>query len=621
MNLFYLDFETRSHLDLKKVGSENYAKHESTEVISMSYAQNDDPVVHGVGMRTLAWESSWTIVAFNIEFEQAILKYKFGVEHESWIDVMALAAQMSLPLNLKDLAAFFGEAKGDTRMVKKLSKPRRKSKLNPDGDLFWEPEDVPDDFDELYEYNRNDVEVMRRCLKKMMPLTQREQKIWELTRRMNERGVSVDTRALTIVAPLLDGERSALTAKFVASTGCSPRSPVKLAKFFGLPNVKTQTLERALKGNGLTPSVRTLVQNRLILGRASTSKLTALRLRTSSDGFLRGSLVYGGASRTGRWSSRGVQLQNLTRGLGPLTDDAFELLFAGRLSKGLLELVPGMIRGFFVGPFMVGDYAQIEARLLAWLARDQKQMDEWASGADLYRRMAARIYHKPEKEVTDHERFIGKNTVLGCGYGMGGRVRNGKPSKFQTQLADKFGVDISPDLAELAVDTYRQTYSSVVNLWYGLERGFRLALHSKSGRADAMGVVFERTSICGVRYVVVVLPSRRRLYYANPVCRETGELQVFSPRTEYTAKPGPTKLYGGKITENIIQALARDLMADHILEMDEKGFQLVLLVHDEVVSKDDGRLEMFTQIMKTPPKWASGLPLGAETKVVQRYQK
>lgn len=616
MHFCYVDFETRSKLDLRKVGARNYAVHESTEVISIAYALDDAPVVHARWIKK--WPQNRTYVAHNAEFEEAIFK-RFWNFAPPFLDTMALAAQMSLPLSLKELAAFFGYAKGDTRAVAKLSKPRRKSKANPDGELFWERDDVPDDYQELDEYNKTDVEVMRACLKKMLPLTEKERRIWQLTATMNERGVRVDTPALAIAKPLLAIETNALTAKFVASTGCSPRSPVKLAKYFGLPDAKAQTIKRVLT-TAIQPSMRSLLELRQTLGKSSIGKLQALELRTSSDGFLRNSLVYAGASRTLRWSSRGVQLQNLPRGLGIITDDAFTWLHNGKLTK-LLELMPDMIRGFLVGPFIVGDYSQIEARTLAWLAKDERQVKEWADGHDLYRRMAARIYGKPEKDVTDFERFIGKNTVLGCGYGMGGKVRDGRISKFQSQLADKFGVDVSPALAELAVTTYREIYSAVVRLWYELEKAFRVALTSKSGRADAYDVGFERRAIRGVRYLCVLLPNGGSLYYAHPVSLASGELQAFSPRRDNGRGPGPDKLYGGKIVENIVQRLARDIMAEAMLRMDEKGFPLVLTVHDEIATQDDGRVGEFTSLMRQQPEWAPGLPLDVEVFQCARYRK
>lgn len=617
MNYFFLDFETRSKADLRKVGADNYARDPSTEVISIAYAIDDGDVRHIQGKKFSNWPTACVYVAHNIEFEQAILCHQYHQAPSEWLDTMALAAAMSLPLSLKELAEFFGYAKGDTRAVKKLSRPRRPSKDN--ADEFWERDTKPDDYEELDEYNRNDVEVMRLCLKKMSLLTQREKRIWNLTRSMNERGVQVDMPALSIAVPLLASERDVLNAKLSASTGCSPRSPVKLASYFGLPNVKRETVERALSSPRLPPQKRSLLEMRLVLGKSSVGKLEALRQRTSPDGLLRGSLVYGGAQRTGRWSSRGVQLQNLPRGLGILTDDAFEFLKAGQLT-GTPKLMPEMIRGFLLGPFIVGDFSQIEARILAWLAGDEKQTQQWANGHDLYRSMAARIYNKPEGEVTLDERYIGKRIILGCGYGMGGKVRDGKPSKFQTTLASEH-IHVSPQFAELAVTVYRTVYPSVVQLWYGVERLFRQALCSGGRRTHPRGLAFERATVRGVRYLLVTLPSGRRLYYAQPSCDVLGQLTAFAARRDFGRGPGIVKLYGGKLVENIVQAIARDVMADRMLALDEKKFALVLTVHDEVVSKDDGRMDEFKQTMRQTPKWAQGLPLDVEVFQCLRYRK
>jgi DNA polymerase bacteriophage-type len=611
---FYLDFETRSEVELKQVGALNYAAHPSTSVISISYCVDDGAVHRCRGADFKRWPVGVCFVAHNIEFEESILAAKFNFRPTRWLDTMALAAAMSLPLNLEQLAQHFGLAKDMTghRKMLKLARPRRKSKTN--SDLFWEPETAPDDFDAMYDYNQKDVEVMRSCHKRMLSLSTTEKRLNELSRRLNARGVRVDLNGVSIAQSMVASSTTALTAKMSALTGCSPRSSKKLASWLKLPNVQKRTIALALEKKSISPSVRWVLEARTLLGQSSVGKLAALSRRTSSDGRLRSSLVYMGAQRTGRWSSRGVQLQNLKRGLGSLSDDAFGFLLQGKLDNPL-KWIPEMMRGFFLGPFIVGDYAQIEARVLAWMAGDTRQVEQWRTGVDLYKEMAARVYNKPVEKVNDHERFIGKSIILGCGYGMGGAVRDGKQSKFQRSLEEK-NVYVDEAFALRAVTTYRERYPKIKRFWDSIGGAFGSVLSSGGQRSHPSGVTMERCSIHGVRYLAVTLPSGRKLLYANPTYNAKGEIVVYSWRYKR-----PDKLYGGKLVENIVQATARDLMADAMLRMDEQNFPLVLTVHDEIVSEDDGRVELFTRLMKETPSWAKGLPVDVEVFQCARYRK
>ena len=421
MNYFFLDFETRSKADLRKVGAWNYAADPSTKVISIASAVDDSVIYHSKSW-TNRWPTGITYVAHNIEFEQAILRNKFNQEPEAWADTMAMAAQLSLPLSLEKLAEFFGLKKDmeGHRVMLKLSRPRISGK-------FWEREDKPEDFELLDDYNRGDVEVTRACFYKMLPLTQREQKVWQLTREMNERGIQVDVPAVRRARELVLEESTTLRCEFQAMVGCAPQASVKVVQWAYLPNVTAQTVEAALK-RPLEANKRRALELRQLLSKSSLAKLDQLLLRTSSDDRLRGSLVYAGAQRTGRWASRGVQLQNLPRGMGEWSEVAVDAMVAGWKAESWLKLVPQLLRSFLRGPFIVGDFSQIEARILAWLAKEPKLLKDFTTGADPYRRMAASIYNTPKEKVTKDQRFIGKQTVLGCGYQMG-------PSKFVATLS------------------------------------------------------------------------------------------------------------------------------------------------------------------------------------------
>ncbi len=610
---FYLDFETRSKLELRKVGADVYSRHPSTKVTSTSYAFDDDPVIHipGPPDPCLFFGCIW--VAHNHEFEQAIIRNTLGYEKPiEWEDTMALAAAMSLPLSLEKLAAFFGYEKdmAGHRVMLKLSKPRRPSKENKDE--FWERETKPEDFDILDDYNQKDCGVMRQIHKRLLKLSQTEKSIFNLTRKINEHGIAVDVASVLRAAELVRAETKRISAEFESIAGCNPRNPTAVARLLGLPDSRKLTIERELSKTR-DPLRRHLLEMRQLLGRSSVAKLEGLLLRTGPGKKLRGSLVYGGAQRTLRWASRGVQLQNIPRGYGASTDSLFSLLEMQNLDvyDEPLRVIPGMLRGFFGGPFLVGDFAQIEARVTAWLAGQSDLLDAFANNKDPYRKMAAQIYGKPEKAITKDERFVGKTIVLGCGYQMG-------PDRLQSTLTG-YKVDVDWDFCMRCIRIYRATNPRIKNFWWDIQRCWERALDGHPNKHPS-GITFCRAVHFGVRYMVVGLPSGRKLYYAKPERDLSGELRYFGQNI-YTRQWEQVKTYGGKMVENIVQATARDILARAMLRLDSAGFDVVLTVHDEVVAEDDGRLKTFESIMKHPPDWAPGLPVEVEVFSCARYRK
>lgn len=616
--ILFLDFETRSQADLKKVGAHRYAMHPSTEVISVSYCSLDGPVHHSFVHGDLDFGRDDVLVAHNASFEREVLHRVLGRHHERWCDTMALAAQLSLPLSLERLSEFFGLKKdmAGHKAMKKLSRPRPKSRENPHRDKFWEYEEKPDDWDMMAEYNENDVYIMRECYKRMLPLTRQEQRIWELTERMNARGVLIDMPGVLKAQALVERESKLLAAEFELLAGCSPRASKAVADVLGLPDAKADTIKKAVATNG-DPWRARLLELRQLLAKSSVAKLAGFCDRVDDDSRLRGSLVYAGAQRTGRWAGRGVQLQNIPRGAGKATEDLFELLHADALDvvESPLRIIPEMLRGFLLGPYLVGDYAQIEARVTAWLAGDVEMLEEFASGGDPYVLMAAQIYRARRENVTKDQRFVGKQAVLGCGYGMGA-------AKFHATCLKVGNVDIPLPECQRIVEMYRFNRPRVKQLWYDTEAHFRNALE---GHPNSM---YQGVRVGGVPYIRGKLPSGRYLYYARPTMawetdprsgRNHLVLRYWGQNT-YTRKWEAVKTYGGKLVENRVQAISRDIMAHSMLRLDSNDYTVLLTVHDEIVSAD-GDLEKFGKLMQEPPPWASGLPVGVETFRCERYRK
>lgn len=645
--MLYLDFETRSPLDLRKVGVYNYAA--AAEIICTGWAVDDGPVRCEAGFPPevgALFALADQVVAHNAGFEREILRAAGVAAHavrwEKWIDTAALAARMSLPRKLEHLAAalHLGEQKdmAGHRVMMRLSRPKKGFVPDEcDTDVaFWGEDERPADFATLREYCAQDVEVMRACHRRLPALGPQEARLYALTGRMNDAGVAVDLGAIPPALAALTSSSAAGVARFKELTGGPGlRSYARAAKALGLSDMQKPTVRRALRGCPTTPGweksnamLTGPVDDRLHealtlftrLARSSPAKLTALQRRASADGRIRGSLIYAGAERTTRWSSGGVQLHNLPRGMGEKTDQAFEALEVGALDllyDDPVGTVAEMLRGFFYEEpgLLVGDFAQIEARALAWMAGQADLVAAFAKGEDTYAMMASRIYGRTiTKKKDPAERFMGKVVVLGCGYGMGWE-------KFQTFCSDVHDIDLSVDDAMRIIATYRQVNHRVVAWWKRLGDAFAFTVGQKKERVQVDSrIVMGMTTVGGVEYAWIQLPSGRKLYYAEPAIGKKG-VEYWGRNIYKGGKWDRVGTWGGKIAENITQATSRDVMAEAMLKLDAEGFKLLLSVHDELVAVDNGRVEDFRTIMTTVPAWATGLPVDVEIFQSRRYRK
>lgn len=624
MTHLFIDLESRSALDVTKVGAFAYARHPSTQILCMAFGYTG-AVVDVVTERQSPPPVGTVLVAHNVDFEREMLQAVWGwpVWKYEWLDTAALSAGLGLPRNLEDLAAFFGYEKdmAGNKVMKKLCRPRA------DG-TFWEPHQKPDDFAKLYAYCRTDVEVMRDIHARLQPLSEQEQAVWLLTDRMNQRGLALDLPAVHKARTLVRAAEGKLGLEFRTLTGCAPKSYPKVAAWAGLPDVRKATVRKALR-DPLVPSEKKeglrLYQT---LARSSTAKLDAMLKRVSGDGRLRGAFVYGGAERTLRWSSWGVQLQNFPRGFGAKQELAFRLLDAGLLDLSFDDIVgtvAEMLRGFILGPLIVGDYAQIEARVLVWLAGQKEMLKVFSEHGDPYSVMASKVYGRTiTKESTDDSlpsgvtpRFMGKQLVLGAGYGLGHKG-------FRRLLDETYDVDIEEEEAKRLIKIFRRSNPEVVNLWGVLERGWRYATSNKSKLIQVGPVQMGTTTVGDIPYTFIVLPSGRRLWYADARVKPNGDLRYFGRDLKRGGSWQMVGTYGGKLAENVTQAVARDIMALGMLRLEEHGWPMLGTVHDEAISRPKGGADEeqeFQRVMCELPSWAAGLPVEAEVFTSDRYRK
>jgi DNA polymerase len=655
VSLLFLDFETRSTMDLKKVGVHAYAHHPDTEIVCTGWTLDDCEVQveSGLfsGLAGLLHNPAVTIVAHNAMMEREMIHAKLGVwlPWSRFIDTAALAARMAMPRKLEAVAhALKLDEQKDMaghRIMLKLARP----KGGWDDDEFWEEEERPADFAALKEYCRQDVAVMREVYRRLLGLEETEQALYELTGKMNDRGIAVDIGSVPKALELLETATVEEAAEFAQLTGgATVKSYVRVAKALGLPDTKKPTIRNVIRhgfvnhriedGNSWTvkrypevgkfpaPTVRACELFKK-LARSSPAKLKAMLNRASRDGRVRGVLIYSGAERTQRWSSGGIQAHNFPRGLGEATEVAFEALAAGCLDLCYGD-VPGtiaeMLRGFLTGPLLVGDLAQIEARTLNWLAGQHDIVKLFADKQDVYCHTASAIYRRPITKKSEDPnlppgvtpRFIGKTTELGAGYGLGSQ-------KFQRQLDEVFDVQIDSEFAARIINTYRQTHPRVVHFWDRLQGGFEYIIRKDAERvAVTKNIAMGNVRVGGLRYAFIELPSGRRLYYAEPEMTADG-VRYWGRNIYKGGKWDRVGTYGGKLAENVTQAFSRDILAHSMLRLDAAGFPLILQVHDEVVCEADGQhlLEDMKRIMLEVPSWAEGLPIDAECFETRRYRK
>lgn len=578
------------------------------------------------------------VVVHNALFDLYILARKFGVRPARFLDTLALAHHVhgrkgaggGESASLKALAERYGlQAKGELDFMCGVIEPDPRQRAN------------------LERYALDDVEITCQLAQKLLPkITQPEVElplIMHTTRLFTERGVHVDLNALAV----LRAEILADCERWFRDAGADPKTLASNAQFANLLMRALQRTGRLVPlkpgKNGLIPAiakkdtamqalaedddpvVATLVQARL--GKRSADQLlarldTMVRIANATRGALPVHLVYYGA-HTGRFAGGGkFNIQNL-----------------GRTGHG--ERIRGLIRPANGSLFVVGDLAQIEARVLAWLAGQTDLVAAFREGQDIYSQFASGVFgrevRKPRKDdAPEHasrlkaDRQIGKQAMLGLGYSMGA-LRFMNTLRADPLAAPLFDLGVlTPLICRDIVHRYRETYSEIPALWNRLEDAFREALNGCT--LSLNGLALQRAD----ESVLVWLPNGRALRYPNARLEEAqrsihfldanGEEAEFTPEGASIVYGRDKGLYGGKLTENVVQAIARDVLAEAILGLEQMGYPVMFHVHDEVVvevpaERAEAAITAVKQMLEGPRPWAPGLPLLAEVDSCDRYAK
>ena len=667
------DFETRSEVDLKEVGLDVYARHPSTDVWCFGWAIDDGepqiwtpgkPFPAAIRWPMVQFPRAVRIIAHNAPFELAIWNHicvpRYGwpvLRPERTRCTMAMAYAMSLPGSLENAAAALGLTQqkdlAGHRLMMQMSRPRDHA---PDGSPIWW-----DEFDkqvQIAEYCKQDVRTEQALWGRLLQLSPSEQQLWELDYQINQRGIHLDRVAINKAIWVVKKEVDRLNGEMQKATNgevCAATEVATLTKWVQGRGVPIDGLAKAdvidaLKLDYVPADVRKALLIRQEAGKTSTAKLHTMITCLNEDDRARGLLQYHAAG-TGRWGGRRIQTQNFPRptidhvtvervieALHTATvDNAHWMITAcfDRPMTVISDCLRGMICAAPGSDLVAADFANIEGRVLAWLAGEQWKLDAFSAydrkeGPDIYKLGYAKSFRIPVEEVTKDQRFIGKVQELALGY-------QGGVGAFQT-MARGYGVVVSDASAEEIKTAWREAHPNIVQYWYDLENAAKNAV-SRPGllfnvyRGNAGGVYQPVAFLVKGSFLFCKLPSGRVLTYPYPKLKpimtpwgEEKEQIHYMSVDGKTRKWQETHTYGGKLAENVTQAVSRDILADAMLRVEKHGFPIVMHVHDEIVAEVSNAapntdLSLFEAIIAQVPAWAAGLPIAVEGWRGRRYRK
>lgn len=662
-----VDIETYSDVDIKKAGLYKYAQSPAFQILLFAYSLDGAPVqvvdlTEGAtippSIVSLLWSDRVVKHAYNAAFEWYCLSQYFDMGRpEAWLSqwrcTMLHGMYLGYPGGLDACGKALGLPQDKQKMgigkslIRYFCVPCKPTKAN-GGRTRNLPHHDPAKWDLFKTYNGQDVvtemEIESRLSAYQVP--EDVQKQWELDLKINARGVAVDT-ALVASAQAMDAQvRQGYIQEAQAITGLE--NPNSVAQLLGWLNEQTEeaptdlrkgTVSQLLKTDILPDKMRRLLEIRQELGKTSNKKYDSLAVATCDDGRVRGLLQFYGANRTGRWAGRIVQPQNLPRTYihGDLLPMARELVKAGNADglKWIFGSVPDtlsqLIRTAFIATpgnmLLDADFSAIEARVIAWLADEDWVLDVFRDTGKIYEATASRMFGIPLERIKKGNpeyayRQKGKVATLALGYQGGvGAMRTMDSGHELDSLSDA-------EVQEL-VDLWRKANPNIVKLWGLVEAAARAAV--VEGRTSFLqhGLVISRNldPDHGLDFMVIGLPSGRRLYYPQPAITQNrfGRPSIsYMGQNQTTKKWERIETYGGKLSENIVQAVARDCLAEAIDRLEAAGYPVVFHIHDEIVVDSAGpgtSLENMERLMAEVPSWATGLPLNADGWVNEFFKK
>ena len=643
MKTISIDIETYSSSNLAKSGVYRYSEAADFDILLFGYAVDggEAHVIDLAGGETLPVEINAALTdptvtkwAFNAQFERVCLSHWLGtwLSPESWCCTMVWAATLGLPLSLEGVGAVTGLVKQKLTegkdLIRYFSVPCKPTASN-GGRTRNLPADAPEKWSRFKAYNLRDVETEMAIQQKLLkfPVSDSEWRIYHLDQRINDMGIALDMPLVRQTIRCDELSRDRLTAAMRELTEVeNPNSVAQMKDWLSENGLETDSLGKDAVKALLKTAPEKLAQVltlRQQLSKSSVKKYTAMETAICRDGRAHGLLQFYGANRTGRWAGRLIQVQNLPQNHLPDLEQARSLVQSGDFSalETLYDSVPSvlseLIRTAFIpkkgNRFFVADFSAIEARVIAWFAGERWRLDVFENDGDIYCASASQMFHvSVEKNgVNGHLRQKGKIAELALGYG-------GSVGALKAMGALSLGVE-EEELKPL-VTAWRGSNSNITRFWWDVDKAAMKAVREHI-MTQTHGIVFSYQS--GMLFIT--LPSGRRLCYVKPKIAPNrfGNVSVTYEGVGESKKWTRIESYGPKFVENIVQATARDILAEAMLRLDEAGYRIVMHVHDEVVieAQVETSLDAICTIMGQTPSWANGLLLRADGYVCGFYKK
>ncbi|MDU5342778.1 DNA polymerase [Anaerococcus vaginalis] len=642
MKRLSIDLETYSSFDLGKSGVYKYAESEDFEILLFAYSIDDGEVkvidlasgeiIPEEILSALSDESieKW---AFNANFERVCLSRFLGekLKPQGWHCTMIWSAYLGLPLSLEKVGEVLKLDKQKMNegkaLIRYFSIPCKPTKTNGMRTRNLPHHDL-EKWSTFKEYNKRDVETEMAIKKKLsaFPIPHSEWENYWIDQNINDRGILIDEVLVDSAIKLDEILREENMDRAIELTGLeNPNSPLQLKEWLNKKGLEIDSLakkdvESALKNT--EGDIKEVLELRQELSKSSVRKYDAMKNVKGKDNRARGLIQFYGANRTGRYSGRLIQVQNLRR--NNLKDlDLARSLVKNRdyetmeiLYESPSDILSQLIRTAFIAKegtrFIISDFSAIEARVLAWLAGEQWVLDAFENGEDIYCRTASRMFGVPVEKhgVNGHLRQKGKIATLACGY-------QGALGALKAMGGIEMG--LSEDELQSIVDSWREANPNIVSLWWDIDSVVKRVVKTRTKeKYKSLVISYEK----GILFIE--LPSKRRLAYPKAKIgtnRFGGESIVYEGIVVGN-KWDKIESYGGKFVENIVQAIARDILAEAMMRLEKKGFNIVMHIHDEVViESDSSSIEEINQIMSLVPSWAPGLILDADGFESEFYKK
>ena len=633
MDTLAIDIETYSDVSLPDCGVHRYAASEQFEILLFAYSLNDEPTQiidlasgEKIPDKIMEYLTDDSVIktAYNAAFERNCINRFFGLslKPEGWRCTLVQASMLSLPLSLEGVGEALNLDKKKMSEGKDLIRyfcmPCKPTKAN-GGRTRNLPSDAPEKWELFKTYCIRDVDVEKQIRNKLtkFPIPDREQELYCMDQRINDRGIMVDQELIghAVACDLLYKET--VTKKAYEISGLENRNSVsQLKEWLNEKGIEVDSLAKAAVEDlveNTQGDVAEMMKLRLAMSKTSVKKYEAMERSVCPDGRVHGLLQFYGANRTGRWAGRLVQIHNLPQNHMEDLELARSLVKEGRydlvelLYDSTPDVLSELIRTAFVARpgcrFIVSDFSAIEARVMGYLAGEGWVMEEFRGAGKIYEQTASKMFHIPIGEITKGSpyRARGKVASLACQYG-------GAEGALISMGALNF---VEEEELKGLVQSWRTANPHIVNYWYEIDGAVKAAVKERKMTKVGMVTVYYQSGM-----LKIALPSGRVLSYVRPrmTVNRFGSESVSYEGIGTNRKWTRIESYGAKFCENIVQATARDVLAEAMLRLEKKGFDIVCHIHDEVVlevPEGTSSVEEVNEIMAVCPDWCEGLPLKA----------